>query len=272
MPGASGTMATGALLRSIYGAMFRFAKDGGSDGCPRAAGGPAGRSRGSGPTPGATNRPCWTPPPPCSSPRAWMPPSATSPPPPASGWARSTATSRPAPTSSSPSTATRSTRAPRPVRLCWRAARRRTARWRSGSDLFVDFLVTKHGLAAALQSDGRASTPCTPISSTGSCPCAPSCSMPRSPPARSAPMWTPTGCCAGSATSASAPTTTRVTTRAAWSGCSSPGSGHASDQPVIRWVGPKVDVVQAASLAGRRAGPGRNDDSAIIQILRGDHS
>ena len=102
------------------------------------------------------------------------------------GWARSIATSRRAPTSSSPSTATRSTPAPRPDRPCWRAARRRTARWRSGSDLFVDFLTTKHGLAAALQSDRAASTRCTPISSTGSCPCAPSCSMPRSPPGRSA--------------------------------------------------------------------------------------
>ena len=48
-------------------------------------------------------------------------------------WARSTATSRRGPTSSSPSTGTRSRRAPRPARPCWRAAAHRTPRWRGGS-------------------------------------------------------------------------------------------------------------------------------------------
>ena len=70
--------------------------------------------------------------------------------------ARSTATSRPGPISSSPSTGTRSRPAPRPVRLCWRTAappHAALARW---IDLFVDFLVTKHGLAEALQSDDAA--------------------------------------------------------------------------------------------------------------------
>ena len=71
----------------------------------------------------------------------------------ASGWARSTGTSRPGQTSSSPSTATRSRPAPRPVRPCWRPGPRRTPPWLRWIDLFVDFLVTKHGLAAALQSD-----------------------------------------------------------------------------------------------------------------------
>ena len=74
----------------------------------------------------------------------------------ASGSARSTATSRRAPTSSSPSTATRSRRAPRPVRPCWPQRLTARAPWRRWIDLFVDFLVTKHGLAAALQSDNAA--------------------------------------------------------------------------------------------------------------------
>ena len=109
--------------------------------------------RGSGPTPGATSRRCSTPPPRSSSPRASTRRCATSRPGRASGWARSTATSRRGRTSSSPSTGTRSRPAPRPVRPCWRAAPPRTPRWRDWIDLFVDFLVTKHGLAAALRSD-----------------------------------------------------------------------------------------------------------------------
>ena len=75
---------------------------------------------------------------------------------PASAWARSTVTSRRGPISSSPSTGTRSRRAPRPVRPCWRTAAHRTPPWRSWINLFVDFLVTKHGLAEALQSDNAA--------------------------------------------------------------------------------------------------------------------
>jgi hypothetical protein len=39
-------------------------------------------------------------------------------------------------------------------------------------DLFVDLLITKHGLAAALQSDRVASGPCTPTFSTAWCRCA----------------------------------------------------------------------------------------------------
>jgi AcrR family transcriptional regulator len=58
-------------------------------------------------------------------------------------------------------------------------------------DLFVDFLVTKHGLAAVLRSD-EASTRCTPGSWTASCRRTRSCSTPRPPPARSDRTWRPT--------------------------------------------------------------------------------
>ena len=84
---------------------------------------------------------------------AWKRRYATSRPGPASGWARSTATSRRGRTSSSPSTGTRSRPAPRPVRPCWRSDPTPHAALGRWIDLFVDFLVTKHGLAAALQSD-----------------------------------------------------------------------------------------------------------------------
>ena len=40
-------------------------------------------------------------------------------------------------------------------------------------NLFADFLVTKHGLAAVLRHDSAGSATCTPTSSTGSCPCVP---------------------------------------------------------------------------------------------------
>lgn len=59
-------------------------------------------------------------------------------------------------------------------------------------DRFVDFLVTKHGLAAALRSDVAGFEASTPTSSTGSSPSAPSCSTPPKRPARSAPAWPPT--------------------------------------------------------------------------------
>ena len=81
---------------------------------------------------------------------------ATSRPGPASGWARSTATSRREPISSSPSTGTRSRPAPQagPALLASSGTPHAAlARW---IDLFVDFLVTKHGLAEALQSDDAA--------------------------------------------------------------------------------------------------------------------
>ena len=59
------------------------------------------------------------------------------------------------------------------------------ARW---VDLFVDFLVTKHGLADALQSDEqRLRRRCTRTSSTAWCRSARSCSKPRPTPARSGP-------------------------------------------------------------------------------------
>ncbi len=58
-------------------------------------------------------------------------------------------------------------------------------------NLFVDFLVTKHGLAAALQSDRAAFETLHAISSTASFPCAPSCStlLPRR--TRFVPAWMP---------------------------------------------------------------------------------
>ena len=59
-------------------------------------------------------------------------------------------------------------------------------------DLFVDFLVTKHGLAAALQSDDAVSRRSTRTSSTAWCPCAPGSSPPPPRLARSAPTWMPT--------------------------------------------------------------------------------
>ena len=70
--------------------------------------------------------------------------------------ARSTATSRREPISSSPSTGTRSRHAPQagPVLLANSSTPHAAlARW---INLFVDFLVTKHGLAEALQSDDAA--------------------------------------------------------------------------------------------------------------------
>ena len=111
------------------------------------AAGPSGR------TPGATRRPCSTRPPRSSSRRAWKRRYATSRPRPASGWARSTATSRPGRTSSSPSTGTRSTPAPRPGPALLASSATPHAALGRWIDLFVDFLVTKHGLAAVLQSD-----------------------------------------------------------------------------------------------------------------------
>ncbi len=60
-------------------------------------------------------------------------------------------------------------------------------------DLFVDFLVTKHGLAHALQSgDAGSARTCTPTSSIGSCRCARNCSQPPWAPARSSRAPRPT--------------------------------------------------------------------------------
>ncbi len=106
-------------------------------------------------TPGATRRPCSTRPRRPSSRPASRPRSATSRPGRASGSAPSTATSRRGPTSSSPSTATRCRRARRPARRHLADAGSpydALVRW---IDLFVDFLVTKHGLAGALRGRPR---------------------------------------------------------------------------------------------------------------------
>ena len=68
--------------------------------------------------------------------------------------ARSTGTSRPGPTSSSPSSGTRSRPAPTPGPTLLASTDSPFAALRQWVDLFVDFLVTKHGLAKALHSDG----------------------------------------------------------------------------------------------------------------------
>ena len=119
--------------------------------CRAPMGTPGDRARRSGPMPGATSRPCWRRRPRCSSPPGWKHRSATSrrrpewhghdrPPLPDPG--RSDHRRLPAPG-----------RQPRrkPGRRCWPAATPHEAlrRW---VDLFVDFLSTKHGLAATLQS------------------------------------------------------------------------------------------------------------------------
>ena len=69
----------------------------------------------SGPTPGATSRRSWTPPPSCSSVRGSTLRCATSPPRRASAWAPSTGTSPPGPTWWSRSSGTSSTRSPPPT-------------------------------------------------------------------------------------------------------------------------------------------------------------
>ncbi len=180
---------SGTVLRSRYGALFRLAN---RRGAVSDIDGASGRSRANAPTPAATSRPCWRRPPPSSSRPAWTRRCVTSRQRPASGWARSTATSR--------------ARADlviavyrHQVEACAEAgpallASSRTpyaalTRW---IDLFVDFLVTKHGLAAVLQSDNvRLRRPCTLTSSTASCRCALNCSRPPPQRARSAPTWTP---------------------------------------------------------------------------------
>ena len=102
--------------------------------------------------PGATGGRCSTPPR-RSSPPASMRRSVRSRPERVSGWARSTAASPPGQISSPLSTATRSRHAPRPTRTCRPAPTPPLEALRQWIDRFVDFLVTKHGLADALRSD-----------------------------------------------------------------------------------------------------------------------
>ena len=88
-------------------------------------------------------------------------------------------------------------------------------------DLFVDFLVTKHGLAAALRSDqARFQT----LHAYFLDRLVPVCAELLDAAARSARERMPSGSCTPSATCAPASTATRATTRAAWSVSSSPGS------------------------------------------------
>jgi hypothetical protein len=63
-------------------------------------------------------------------------------------------------------TDTRSRPAPKPAPRCWRKAIRRTMRWPAGSTCFIDFLVTKHGLAEVFRSTTPPSRRCTLTSST----------------------------------------------------------------------------------------------------------
>ena len=59
-------------------------------------------------------------------------------------------------------------------------------------DLFVDFLITKHGLAAVLQSDNAGFATLHAHFLDRSFPCALSCSTPLPRPVRSAVTWMPT--------------------------------------------------------------------------------
>ena len=88
--------------------------------------------------------------------------------------------------------------------------------------LFVDFLTTKHGLAAALQSDSARFETLHAYFLDRLVPVCAHCSTPLPPRARFGPAWTPSDCCVRSATCASA-AATRTTTRARWSACSIAG-------------------------------------------------
>ena len=104
-------------------------------------------------TPGATRRRCSTRPPRSSSRRAWRRRYATSPPRPASGWARSTATSRRGRTSIVAVYRHQVDACAEAGPALLASSATPYAALGHWIDLFVDFLVTKHGLAAVLQSD-----------------------------------------------------------------------------------------------------------------------
>lgn len=120
-------------------------------------------------------------------------------------------------------------------------------------DLFVDFLVTKHGLAAAMQGTAPASRRCTPTSSTASCRCAPSSSKLPPPRARSTPTWTPINSCAASETSVSVPRATPATTCAAWSHSSSQDYAGRADRGAPESRSPHVDGPVLERDPGRRS-------------------
>jgi AcrR family transcriptional regulator len=87
--------------------------------------------------------------------------------------------------------------------------------------LFVDFLVTKHGLANALQSDSSGFDGLHAYFLDRLVPVCAQLLAPQSTLAKSGSIRTPTNWCGASTTSASAVTATRAMTPAAWSNCSS---------------------------------------------------
>ena len=91
-------------------------------------------------------------------------------------------------------------------------------------DLFVDFLVTKHGLATALQSDQARFQTLHAYFLDRLVPVCAELLDAAAAAARSGRELMPSGSCTPSATCAPAPTATRATTRAAWPVSSSPGS------------------------------------------------
>ena len=91
-------------------------------------------------------------------------------------------------------------------------------------DLFVDFLVTKHGLAAALQSDQARFQTLHAYFLDRLVPVCAELLDAAAAAVRSARERTPSGSCTPSATCAQASAATDATTRAAWSASSSPGS------------------------------------------------
>ena len=105
------------------------------------------------------------------------------------------------------------------------------ARW---INLFVDFLVTKHGLAEALQSDDAAFETLHAYFLDRLVPVCAQLLDAAAARARFSPAWMPSNCCVASAISVSARTTTPATTRVAWSNSSSQDCASTRDsQPRV---------------------------------------
>ena len=96
-------------------------------------------------------------------------------------------------------------------------------RWSRWIGMFVDFLVTKHGLAEVLRSDDAAFQTLHAYFIDRLSPCAGNSLRLPPRPARSAPAWIPTNCSAASAISAPGQPATLATTLATWSNFSSRG-------------------------------------------------
>ncbi len=136
-------------------------------------------------------------------------------------------------------------------------------------NLFVDFLATKHGLAAAhCGPTVPVSRHGTPTSSTASCPCALGHSTPLPPPARSARTSMPISSCVASGTSASTPPAApRTTTRADWSGFWTRGCAGPVDLTVTKDIASIRDDARPTCGKKRLPPDGQSParDSAVAQ-------